>query len=806
MFKKLMAMMLAPMMCVGMGSITAFAAEATSGVLHDGEMLKIYNIPACYDEYTGLSLKINGVTAPITKYPSSGADYNYVNFSFGGSATMEITAPEEITHYSVSPLAFEIEGTLSADKRTVTFSIDQPRYLIVEINNYPRLVIGADALESDVPKTTDENVFLLTDYLTDANGGAGASAENPTGGLQAAIDAAHAVGTAQKPGIVYVPAGVYYVPNVLLRSNVHLYMAPSAVIRGTANRSDYEKHWRKNSVGKDGTMFISNEPDADNVKIYGRGILDGNGHLMRQRGFLNSTFSTQNISNLTIDGVTFTDAGLWMVMINRANDVNITNTKFYNDRSDTENDGLDINESQNVVVRHCISISEDDTYSTKTWERDTDLCVSWEGDPEELSNVLFEDCVGWSKCCTFKVGSGAWQPQRDITFRNCYAYRTMAGLKIEVLYAQKGRYTPIENVTFENIDIEGYEPHDTDNHNTRWLEFEIGNQCDTTPVNNTVVKNITVRDLGDQWRNTASMLKGMNTTSSFNGVTFENISIPDGNGGFKYASSLEDMNINTSSPAFYTPSYVNDVVILPESEEGEGTQDGTERPVLIDDPMSAETVQNSPVHLERTDNIVWDAFAGSDGGAKRIDNAEQAYIIWEVDDDAKRVEYLLNYNVLRIGDTQPELMVYTSADKENWSAQAMEVIGEATNVSANNDNQWNSKTYSSAEDLPEGTKYVKLAFPVISGNDIREWALFLEHFTVYGALDEDSGVTTPDPTPNGGNDQTAPETDNEDPSLDAAKPNDGAPIGAILAVAGVLAAAALATVGIIIKKRRKKND
>lgn len=804
MFKRLMAIMLAPMLLVGMAPITASAAEkAEGGVLHDGEALKIYNIPACYDEYTGLSLKINGVTAPITKYPSSGANYNYVNFSFGGKATFEITASTDINHYSVSPLAFGIEAKLSADKRTLTFSIDEPRYLIVEINRNPRLVIGADALETDVPDVTDDNVFLLTDYLTEANGGLGATADAPTGGLQAAIDAAHTFGSSQKPGIVYVPAGVYYVPNVLLRSNVHLYVAPAAVIRGTANWSDYENHWRKNSVGQDGTMFISNEPDADNVKIYGRGTLDGNGHLMRQRGHLNSTFSTQNITNLTIDGVTFTDAGLWMVMINRANDVSITNTKFYNDRSDTENDGLDINESQNVVVRHCISISEDDTYSTKTWEYDTDLCVNWAGEPEELRNVLFEDCVGWSKCCTFKVGSGAWQPQSDITFRNCYSYRSMAALKIEVLYAQRGRHTPIENVTFENIDIEGYEPHDTDNHNTRWLEFEIGNQCDTTPVNNTVVKNITIRDLGDQWTNTASMLKGMNATSSFNGVTFENISIPDGNGSFKYATSLEEMNINTANAFYYTPNYVNDVVILPLSEGGDAPADEeSERPILIDDPLSQETVQNNPVHSEKTDNIVWDAFAGTDGGVKRLDNAEEAYIIWEVDENAKRIEYLLNYNILRIGDTAPELSVYASADKENWTAQTMDLIGEATNVSSNNDNQWNSKTYLSVEDLPEGTKYVKLAFPVITGADIREWALILEQVTVYGAAQEDSGVTAPDPTPDNGDDQSAPVTDA--PPTTAPEPENGAPIGAIVAgIAAGLAVAAVA-IGLVIKKRRKK--
>lgn len=587
MFKKLMAFMLAPMLCVGMVPIASSAAEDRSNDReYDAKNLKIYGIPACYDEYTGLSLKINGVDAPITKYPSTGADYNYVNFSFGGSVTVEITSPSEIKHYSISPLAFGIKATLSADKRTVTFTLDQPRYLIVEINRGSRLVIGADALETDVPGTTDENVFLLTDYLTEANGGTGASADAPTRGLQAAIDAAHAFGSAQKPGIVYVPAGVYYVPNVLLRSNVYLYMAPSAVIRGTANWGDYEKQWRKNSVGKDGTMFISNEPNADNVKIYGRGILDGNGHLMRQRGYLNSTFSTQNISNLTIDGVTFTDAGLWMVMINRANDVSITNTKFYNDRSDTENDGLDINESQNVIVRHCISISEDDTYSTKTWERDTDLCVRWEGDPEELNNILFEDCIGWSKCCTFKVGSGAWQPQSNITFRNCYAYRCMAALKIEVLYAQRGRYTPIENITFENIDIEGYEPHDTDNHNTRWLEFEIGNQCDATPVRNTVVKNITVRDLGDRWRNTASMLKGMNATSSFDGVTFENISIPDGNGGFKYAATLEEMNIDTDDPTYHTPDYVKNVTILQTEETNDPSAGGTESSSPLNEPAT----------------------------------------------------------------------------------------------------------------------------------------------------------------------------------------------------------------------------
>lgn len=76
---------------------------------------------------------------------------------------------------------------------------------------------------------------------------------------------------------------------------------------------------------------------------------------------------------------------------------------------------MDIIESQHVLVSRVFAISEDDTFSTKTWDEQTDSAKHWPGSPEPLEDVIFEDCLAWSRC---DINTGSAGPVRRTVLRN----------------------------------------------------------------------------------------------------------------------------------------------------------------------------------------------------------------------------------------------------------------------------------------------------------------------------------------------------------------------------------------------------
>ena len=94
-----------------------------------------------------------------------------------------------------------------------------------------------------------------------------------TRAFQAAIDEASAF----HGGTVVVPAGIYRVGNIDLKSNSRLYLAPGAVLLFTGHREDYRINARKSSQNRDLTWWIYTDSGAHDIKVFGRGTLDGNG-------------------------------------------------------------------------------------------------------------------------------------------------------------------------------------------------------------------------------------------------------------------------------------------------------------------------------------------------------------------------------------------------------------------------------------------------------------------------------------------------------------------------------------------------
>jgi hypothetical protein len=490
-----------------------------------------YQLPSIYLESTVYSLKVNGVEVPVVSYTS---DYDYANLSMStGTTTVEVTCLPitSISSYSISPKKLNLSGTLNGNK--LTFTISKDEYLIVQISNYRRLIIAADPGQVSEPASAGTGIFNVksSPYNADSTGN-----NLTTTAIQNAIDAA----SAYNGGIVYIPTGVYKVSNLQLKSNVNVYLQNGAVLVASTNKSDYTMNWHKDSINKDVTWWISTVTGATNIKIYGRGTIDGNGAALV--GFANNLLVPMQCSYFTVDGITFRDSGSWAVTPARSDNLTFTNVKFFNRiTGGAENDGIDICECQTATVTNAIGASLDDPFSAKTWDQTADVSKNWPGAPETNNDVTFDDCIAWSCCYGYKVGAGILQNQSNITFKNSVVYDCSVGIGIAGSY---GTGTA-SGITFDNIDIENVR-----NTNGSWRNWFLAFTAnENLHINNVTVKNINVRDKGTN----SSILNGFSSTNQITGVTFDNISMP---GSSSAATTLYDMNIGNKS-------YYSGITILP---------------------------------------------------------------------------------------------------------------------------------------------------------------------------------------------------------------------------------------------------
>jgi hypothetical protein len=441
-----------------------------------------YPLPSIYPLSDDFAVTVNGQNVPVTAFaPCGGVEYHYAHFSFRGTATVQITTRRRITTHTVSPLAFEIPAV--ADGNVLTFSLNRSRYLIVKIDDLRELVIAADPAELDAPASAGAGIFnVATDFGGDPSGAVVA-----TEAVQAAIDAAYEAGG----GVVYVPAGVFSIGSIVLRSRVHLYLAGGSVLRATGDPADYATKFRHDSLSMDGTWLISTEPGSSDIFLSGRGTIDGQGARMRaDEGYLNHLLVPVGCSGFTVDGVIGRDSGSWAFLPSRCSDVHISNYKGFQTQLQFENDVLDINECQDVTVRHVIAICEDDPYSTKAWAEDANIAMSWPHPRQPVERVLFEDVVAWTHCAAFKVGNGHYSHQRDVTYRFGYVYNATRAIAIDPCYGSE----PCTDLVYEDIDIESL---DHDRGNQSWLLIHTRERgLGVGPVSGVRINRINVRSAG----------------------------------------------------------------------------------------------------------------------------------------------------------------------------------------------------------------------------------------------------------------------------------------------------------------------
>lgn len=192
-----------------------------------------------------------------------------------------------------------------------------------------------------------------------------------TGALQAAIDACHRDGG----GTVLVPAGVFQIGTVEIKSNVTLHLAAAATLLGSADGTQYHAvdaiPLRGDATLGDGNWALLFAVNASNVAIEGAGLIDGQGiqfhapasgvpppsglggsrrpyHLLCYR-----------CEHLRLEHVRLRNSAFHSVRVIQSRDIVIDGLHIFN-RVNNNNDGFHFISCEHVRVANCTVLCQDD--------------------------------------------------------------------------------------------------------------------------------------------------------------------------------------------------------------------------------------------------------------------------------------------------------------------------------------------------------------------------------------------------------------------------------------------------------------
>ncbi|HEX4420812.1 MAG TPA: glycosyl hydrolase family 28 protein [Kofleriaceae bacterium] len=420
-------------------------------------------------------------------------DVSYARFAMAGPVAIEIRAAGPVHDVRVVPRA-AIAGLVVEGER-IRFTLLRPANLVVMVAGMERLFVLADPVEpvGAVPVIGAPGVTSVVAYGAEPDG-----ERIVTGELQSAIDDAAARGG----GTVVVPAGTFVTGTLCIRSRVTLYLAAGAVLRGSAEPSDYPIDPGRTETGSDASIARADEryrgetmtfsrliwfDGAEDAHLAGRGTIDGNGsHLRRARNAVPNLIRVRGGQRVTIRDVLLRDAAAWTLHILGARHVGVENVKIINDRGNLNTDGIDPDSAQDVAVRGCLIYTKDDAVCVKATNNsdvlqdvarievtgnvvsslDAALKVGTESLAARFTDIVFRDndVLDSGRAVSIVVRDGATYER--IAFRDIRVAPGVRHLIEQVVGVRDARAQAlglpmlgrIEQLVFEDIDAPGFTP------------------------------------------------------------------------------------------------------------------------------------------------------------------------------------------------------------------------------------------------------------------------------------------------------------------------------------------------------------
>ena len=257
--------------------------------------------------------------------------------------------------------------------------------------------------------------------------------------VQAAIDACNK----DQGGTVLVPAGVFVIGTIEMKSNVTLHLVAQGKLLGTADGTQYHAAeaipLSGDSTLSDGNVGLIFAVSAQNIVIEGPGNIDGQGAQFRSpsRGVpppagISGSHRPYHLlfyqcKNLTVRDILLTASAFHSVRIIQCNYVKLDGIHIYN-RVNTNNDGFHFISSQDVHISNCDVECQDDA------------CALF----GSCKFVTVINCVFSTRWSVFRFGGGEAE---NIVISHCVIYDTF-GCPIKMQCGARSRF---ENISFSNL-------------------------------------------------------------------------------------------------------------------------------------------------------------------------------------------------------------------------------------------------------------------------------------------------------------------------------------------------------------------
>jgi len=491
--------------------VLTFTTEAVAAVT-------VYPVPAGIALNADFTVRINDGRGWVSVPVQDIVDACFVHFEMSAAVDVEITVNTAIQSYRLSPESAGVTSQVSGSK--LIFTLSKPQKLIVLINNgagnhtigLDGLMLFAEAPETDVPSLSDASVVNIMNYGVDNTGKTMNRAH-----IQRAFDE-----NANAGKTIYFPPGIYQSGQLHMRSQQSLYLAPGATIMGSTHFADYNQF---PGEGNEKENYLLGSWFARDIKVYGRGIINGNGTALRLQDPAGAKYKTHNIqfmgtTNIVMKDVISLDAGSWSIEPISCDHVTMSNIKVLSDlryygAAKLNTDGFDINKCRHVLVEDSFAWCSDDAMTPKQDKTATSVFPY-----RDIYNITFRNMLVYTRKCAFKLGSETKNSSfemYDVTVENVdivYADRALC------IWSAEGML--IRDVMFKDIRIEKISTEYKQNH----INFRIDPPGNS--IKNISFINLTAKEpapLGSvfEGENVGKVING--TTVQYYNIYFENYTI-----------------------------------------------------------------------------------------------------------------------------------------------------------------------------------------------------------------------------------------------------------------------------------------
>ncbi|HTQ11738.1 MAG TPA: glycosyl hydrolase family 28 protein, partial [Fimbriimonadaceae bacterium] len=340
-----------------------------------------------------------------------------------------VHCPRPVESCAVHPFRRGVNSRIDGSSVHLDLGIEEPRYLIVLIDDHPPLLLLVDPVERDAPNREAHNVLDLARVVADHH-----SVEERTAIIEEAFAKA-----AKDRRIAYVPPGLYEIGPIKIHrvDGLQIYFAPGSQLRTEPSPAGKNIH----SHG----LWLQ---DSQNVRIWGRGCLDHQGwpNFAHGRNDYNhglisyavtSTlcpFTTESpiymlrCRNVAVEGFMIRNSRNMNLNVRRCDGVTLRRVKLVTPPASTPEygDGFHVNSSTDYLIENCLAFCNDDCFASGHYTY---------FDDRDSGRHVIRGLVGWEpRANAVRLGYYTYYNQGEFIFENCdFAGMAASGIVIHPL-------------------------------------------------------------------------------------------------------------------------------------------------------------------------------------------------------------------------------------------------------------------------------------------------------------------------------------------------------------------------------------